>query len=105
MILRHHVTLTFLIFRLLKNYGDIRIQHHGRHLPVDFCYTVYSTNTIEVRRGAVHIIIVSIILLTLLYVSLRYKLGAMKKKYPKVAEFSQRAPYKNYSLKQPKTGN
>ena len=73
-----HVTATFLIFRLLKNYEDIRIQH-GRHLPVDFCYTVYSTNTI---RGAVRIIIVSIILFTLLYVSLRYKLGAMKKKYP-----------------------
>ena len=43
-----HVTLTYLIFRLLNNYDDIRIQH-GRHLPVDFCYTVYSTNII---RGA-----------------------------------------------------
>ena len=31
-----HVTLAFLIFRLLKNYDDIRIQH-GRRLPVDFC--------------------------------------------------------------------
>ena len=43
-----HIMLTYLIFRLLKNYDDIRIQH-GRHLPVDFCYTVYSTNNI---RGA-----------------------------------------------------
>ena len=34
----HDTTLTFLIFRLLKNYDDIGIQH-GRHLPVDFCYT------------------------------------------------------------------
>ena len=42
----HHVTLTFLIFCLLKNYDDIRIQH-GRHLPVDFCYTVYRTNAIR----------------------------------------------------------
>ena len=56
------------------------------------------------RRGAVRITLVSIILFTLLYVSLRYKLGAMKKKYPKVAEFSQRAQYKNYSLNQPKNG-
>ena len=44
-----HVNLTFLIFCLLKNYDDIRIQH-GRHLSVDFCHMVYtSTNTI---RGA-----------------------------------------------------
>ena len=53
----------------------------------------------------VRITIVSIILFTLLYVSLGYKLGVMKKKYPKVAEFSQRAQYKNYLLNQPKTGN
>ena len=40
--------IDILNFPLLKNYDDIRIQQ-GRHLPVDFCYTVYSTNII---RGA-----------------------------------------------------
>ena len=60
-------------------------------MPVDFCHMVDNTNII---RGVVLNIIVSIILLTLLYVSLRYKLGAMKKKYHKVAEFSQRVQYK-----------
>ena len=46
------------------------------------------------------IIIVSIILLTLLYVSLRYKLGAMKKKYPKVAKFpNERNTKTNYKKK------
>ena len=65
----------------------------------DICQLTFATWSIaqtpyEVLRGAVHIIIVSIILLNLLYVSLRYKLGVMKKKYPKVTEFSQRAQYK-----------
>ena len=45
-----HVSLTFLIFCLLENYDDIWIKH-GRHLPVDFCYTVYSTNTIRDALG------------------------------------------------------
>ena len=67
------------ILNFLKNYDNIQLQH-GRHLPVDFCYTVYSTNTIRGAQG--HSAYYNSKYNTAYFVvrvSLRYKLGVMKK--------------------------
>ena len=93
-----HVTFPFLIFHLLKNYDHIRIQH-GRHLPVDFCYTVYSTNTIRgvLGHGPYNNSMYNTVYFVVRFTEIQAGHDEEKVAQIKVAEFSQRAQYRNYS--------